>query len=35
MLALGGTPGAPYEIVAATELTVESAPISTLEGTSN
>ncbi len=35
MLALGGTPGTPYEIVGMTELTVESPPVSALEGTSN
>jgi hypothetical protein len=35
MLALGATPGAPYEIVQATELTVESPPVSAFEGTSN
>lgn len=35
MLALGGTPGAAYEIVEATELTVESPPVSAFEGTSN
>lgn len=35
MLALGGTPGAPYEIVQVTELTVESPPLSTFEDTSN
>lgn len=35
MLALGATPGAPYEIVGVTELTVESPPVSSFEGTSN
>jgi mannose-6-phosphate isomerase-like protein (cupin superfamily) len=35
MLALGATPGAPYEIVQATELTVESPPLSAFEDTSN
>ncbi|HXP99736.1 MAG TPA: cupin domain-containing protein [Solirubrobacteraceae bacterium] len=35
MLALGGTPGAQYEVVPFTELTVESPPVSALEGTSN
>ncbi len=35
MLALGGTPGTPYEVVPFTELTVESPSVSALEGTSN
>jgi hypothetical protein len=35
MLALGGTPGAAYEIVQLTELTVESPSVSSFEGTSN
>lgn len=35
MLALGGTPGSPYEIVQLTELTVESPSVSSMDGTSN
>ena len=35
MLALGGTPGSPYEIVEFTELTVESPSVSSMDGTSN
>lgn len=35
MLALGGTPGAPYEVIEFTELTVESPSVASMEGTSN
>jgi quercetin dioxygenase-like cupin family protein len=35
MLALGGIPGAPYEIVEFTELTVEAPSVTSLDGTSN
>jgi len=35
MLALGGTPGAPYEAIEFTELTVESPSVASMDGTSN